>query len=125
MFGNLSVKVISLATRILSQTAPGAPPSAPSPATVNSPPHPVFNTPGALQMLLLAVYFLVCVGLVASVLMQTTKSEGLSGTIGGSTQSVFRGSKGFEEKMDSITSYLAWAFLGLSFVIALFAFSRK
>lgn len=124
MFGSLSVKVISLATRLLSQTAPAAP-AAPSPATVNSPPNPVFHTPGVLQMLLLAVYFLVCVGLVAAVLMQTTKSEGLSGTIGGSTQSVFKGSKGFEEKIDNITSYLAWAFLALSFVIALFAFSRK
>jgi protein translocase SecG subunit len=128
MLGNFCVKVISLANQLLSQAAPAVPAAsaAPSsPATVNSPPNPVFHAPGVAQVLLLAIYFLVCVGLVGAVLMKTTKSEGLSGTIGGATQSVFRGSKGFEEKMDSITSYLAWAFLALSFIIALFAFSRK
>jgi len=72
--------------------------------------------------LLLFVYFFVSLGLVITVLLQTTKSEGLSGIIGGSTQSVFHGKKGFEERLQEITNYLAVGFITMSFLVSLFAF---
>ncbi len=81
--------------------------------------HTIWHT------ILLIIYFIVCLGLVATILMQTTKSEGLSGVIGGSTQSVFRGKKGFDERLQEITNYLAISFLVLSFIVSLFAFKVK
>jgi len=113
---------------------PMATPSAVIPLPVSSPmptvninplDHPAVHSPGVFQVILLAIYFLVCAGLVAAVLLQTTKSEGLTGSIGGTTQSVFKGRKGIEEKINMITTYLAWIFLGLSLLIALFVFSKR
>lgn len=73
-----------------------------------------------LQYLLMAFYLMVCVGLIASVLSQTSKNEGLGGMLGGgSTQSVFRGKKSFEEKLGTITNYLAVTFIVLSMMISL------
>jgi len=116
---------------ILAQAAPTALPLA-SPALppAATPAGPPLITPvqaagasthlgGVTLYILLGVYFLICIALVAAILSQTTKSEGLSGTIGGGApQSVFRGKKGVEEQLQAITNYLAIAFLILSIVIA-------
>jgi len=51
--------------------------------------------------------------------VQTTKSEGLGGTIGGKTESSFS-KPGIEEKIDEITKWSAIAFLALSFIVAYF-----
>lgn len=73
-----------------------------------------------LQYILMAVYLMVCVGLIASVLSQTSKNEGIGGMLGGgNTQSVFRGKKSFEEKLSTITNYLAVSFIVLSMMISL------
>jgi protein translocase SecG subunit len=49
---------------------------------------------------------------------QTTKSEGLSGTIGGRTETSFRFKPGFEEQLATITKWCAIAFLVTSFLAA-------
>jgi preprotein translocase subunit SecG len=87
-------------------------------------PAPTQVTPrlNILQGLLLLVYFTTCVGLIVCVLLQTTKSEGLSGVIGGSTQAIFKGKKSVEEKLNQITTWLAVGFVSLSLLVALFAF---
>lgn len=73
-----------------------------------------------LQYIVMAVYLMICVGLIASVLSQTSKNEGLGGMLGGgSTQSVFRGKKSFEESLSTITNYLAVSFILLSMMISL------
>jgi preprotein translocase subunit SecG len=59
---------------------------------------------------------LVCVGLILAVVSQTTKHEGLGGTIGGATSSTFRGRPGIEDQIAKITMYLAVAFMALSFL---------
>lgn len=64
--------------------------------------------------------FLVAIGLVAIVAMQTTKSEGLAGTLGGKSSVSFQGRPGVEEQLQHWTSYLAVAFLILSFIVSLF-----
>lgn len=51
--------------------------------------------------------------------VQTTKSEGLGGTIGGKTETSFS-KPGIEEKIDEITKWSAIVFLALSFIVAYF-----
>lgn len=116
-----------------SQAAPAAlppaavPPVAVPPVAVPQAVMPV-NIPAAVhpmgigQYILLFVYFVICAALVFLVLVQTSKSEGLSGTLGGSTQSIFKGKKSFEEQIDKITKYTAIAFIVLSIFIGWFAF---
>lgn len=87
----------------------------------------VQNSGGAgngFSILLIIIYILVCLGLVGLVLIQTTKSEGLSGSIGGTAQTIFRGKKSTEENISHWTTYLAWAFVVLSVLVAIFTFKR-
>ena len=64
-----------------------------------------------LKVLLSIIQFLIAAGLFGIIMSQATKSEGLSGTIGGKAESVFRGKPGTEEKIGEITKWLAIAFL--------------
>lgn len=64
--------------------------------------------------------FLTAVGLIVIVAVQTTKSEGLAGTLGGKTSVSFQGRPGMEEQLQQWTSYLAVAFLILSFIVSFF-----
>jgi len=66
------------------------------------------------------IQFLVSIGLVLAVVSQTTKHEGLGGTIGGRSTASFRGRPGVEDQIQKITAYLAVAFMGtslLSFIL--------
>jgi len=74
------------------------------------------------QVSLLIIYFLVCAAMIALVLIQTSKSEGLTGTLGGTTKSVFQGKRSFDDKLTLITTYVAIAFIVLSILVSLFAF---
>ncbi|MBI2251348.1 MAG: preprotein translocase subunit SecG [Armatimonadetes bacterium] len=95
----------------------------PSPSVVN-PVLPIQTNPHSdfLHYFLLIIYFLICAGLIALVLLQTTKSEGLTGTLGGASQSVFKTKKGWEEQLNQITLIFASAFIIFSILIAFFAF---
>ena len=72
-----------------------------------------------LLHILLVIYFLICIALIVAVLTQTSKSKGLSGVLGGSTKSIFRGKKSFEEKLIQATNYLAASFLIGSLIVFL------
>jgi len=65
-----------------------------------------------------ALHVLTCLAIIAAVLMQTSKSEGLSGTLGGKSSSDFAGKVGLEKQLDVITQYVAVAFLAMSFLAA-------
>lgn len=55
-----------------------------------------------------AVAFLVlAVGLIVLLAVQTTKQEGLSGTIGGRVESAYRPRLGFDQQLQRLTSYVA------------------
>lgn len=102
-------------------------PSPEAPASPLAPIMPVETTQvdtgngfGGLHYLLLAVQLLVCIGLVGCVLSQTTKNEGLGGTISGAAQPVFRGKKSSEEKLSGVTTTLAITFLILSVLVQIF-----
>lgn len=52
------------------------------------------------------------------ILIHTTKSEGLGGTIGGGSDTLYRGSgsKGFIGFVEQNLKYVAWAFIASSFL---------
>ena len=56
--------------------------------------------------------------LIGIVMSQATKSEGLSGTIGGKSESAFQGKPGFEERLSEITKWAAITFLVTSALVA-------
>jgi preprotein translocase subunit SecG len=58
--------------------------------------------------------FVICLGLIALVISQTHKAEGL-GAVGGSSQgSSFRGRAGHEEILSKYTAWMAVAFMVIS-----------
>jgi protein translocase SecG subunit len=70
-----------------------------------------------VRYIVFGIYFLLCVGLIALVVSQTTKHEGLGGTIGGSANSSFRGRPGVEETLSRYTGWAATAFFIMSLVM--------
>lgn len=55
--------------------------------------------------------------LIFIVMSQATKSEGLSGTIGGKSESAFQGKPGLEDRIAEITKWSAWTFLIVSLIV--------
>lgn len=55
--------------------------------------------------------------LITLVMSQTTKSEGLTGTIGGKMSSSFRGKPGVDEKLSLFTKYAAISFMILTALV--------
>ena len=56
--------------------------------------------------------------LIFIIMSQASKSEGLSGTLGGKTESAFQGKPGLEEKLDEITKWAAVVFMVVSIIVA-------
>jgi len=127
-----------LAPACLAQFVPGATASAPprsgvpAPATAATPLPAVQNfqfsaahqSPLALQHpwithTLAALFMLAAVGLIVLLAVQTTKQEGLSGTLGGRVESVYRTRLGFDRQLARITSIVAIAFVIIAFLISL------
>ena len=73
----------------------------------------------ALQIILLVVQGLISVALVAIVMSQTTKNEGLTGTIGGNVSANFKGKPGFEEMLQTYTRYLGVAWFLISILVGI------
>ena len=71
-----------------------------------------------LQEIFMVLLFIVDVTFVGIVMSQTTKNEGLSGTIGGNVTSNFKGKPGYEEHVKSITLYLGISWFVLSMLVA-------
>ena len=69
--------------------------------------------------ILYAVQILSALGLITLVISQTTKSEGLTGTIGGKASASFRGRPGIDEKLADLTKWCAIAFMASSALVYL------
>src|ERR1700734_452517 len=68
----------------------------------------------------LAGLFIVCaVALIALLAVQTTKQEGLSGTIGGRVDSTYRGRLGFEGQIARVTGAVAITFVVIATLVSL------
>jgi preprotein translocase subunit SecG len=53
------------------------------------------------------LFLIFAVGLVVLLAVQTTKQEGLSGTIGGRVESAYRPRLGFDQQLQRLTSFVA------------------
>ena len=62
---------------------------------------------------------LVCLGLIAVILMQSSKSTGVSGVIGGASEQFFGKKKGLDELLSKISTVLAAVFFVLTLLIAI------
>ena len=73
-----------------------------------------------LKFLLYGSHFIVSLILIALVVSQTSKSEGL-GAVSGTSSPSLRGRAGMDEKLSEYTRYTAVAFLILSVLLYIFA----
>lgn len=105
---------VSLPTR-----APLLPPLSPPPVPQQQPQsffqqHTPWLTHG------IAGIFIACaIGLIVLLAVQTTKQEGLSGTIGGRVESAYRGRLGAEEQLKRLTGWIAVLFVICAFILSL------
>jgi len=72
----------------------------------------------AFRIILTGIQVLAAIGMVIVILMQTTKSEGLSGTIGGKASSTFKGKPGSDERLGNYTRWTAITFMVTSALVA-------
>ena len=72
----------------------------------------------AFHVLLCVVQFFVAAGLIFIVSIQESKNDGLSGQIGTTAASSFKGLAGREEKLNTATKNLAIIFFCLSIIVA-------
>lgn len=73
-----------------------------------------------MTIVLSILQVLVSVGLIATVLLQSGKSAGLSGSIAGGAETFFGKKKGIDELLNKISIWLAAAFILLTLLIAIF-----
>jgi preprotein translocase subunit SecG len=123
-------------TPLLAAAAAAAPKSAPAPAhapqVINIPQSQLqqaLGRPQAPQTLLQAhaswlthgiagIFVIAAVALIVLLALQTTKQEGLSGTIGGRVESAY-GRMGAEEQLQRITGLAAVVFVLTGFILSL------
>ena len=72
-----------------------------------------------MQIFLMIVDVLVCLGLIAVILLQSSKSAGVSGVIGGASEQFFGKKKGLDELLAKISAVLAAVFFVLTLIIVI------
>lgn len=72
-----------------------------------------------LKGVVTAIHILIALGLIASVLMQSGKSAGLSGAIAGGAETFFGKKKGLDELLSKVTIFVAIAFGITSLVLVI------
>lgn len=74
-----------------------------------------------MKLALTIVYIVVCLGLIATVLLQSGRSAGLSGAIAGGAQTLFGKKKGMDDLLGRISTGLAITFMILAIVLTILA----
>ena len=72
-----------------------------------------------IQDILLVIEALISIAFIVIVMSQTTKNEGLTGTIGGQTTANFKGKPGFEERLQLYTRYLGIAWMAVAILVGI------
>lgn len=72
-----------------------------------------------MKTFLMIIQVLISLGLIASVLLQSGKSAGMSGAIAGGAETFFGKKKGMDELLGKISAGLAIGFLLLTLIIAI------
>lgn len=73
-----------------------------------------------VKTFLMIIQVIFSLGLIASVLLQSGKSAGMSGAIAGGAETFFGKKKGMDELLTKVSSGLAIGFLLLTLMISLF-----
>jgi preprotein translocase subunit SecG len=105
-------------------TPPGAPAAAPVIPQLPTPLPVLVQTPiaqhfGWLTHGLAGIFMIAAVALIVLLAVQTTKQEGLTGSIGGRVESTYRGRLGADEQLKRITGVVAVVFVVTAFVLSL------
>jgi len=129
--------VISFSTLLAAAT--GGPPTLPGPVSHAAPNPGATLSPALLQQIqnlqhptsaiarnapwlthtFAAMFMLCAVALVILLAVQTTKQEGLTGTIGGRVEANYRPRLGFDQQLQRITSVVAIGFVFFALVVSL------
>ena len=72
-----------------------------------------------LRIIVLVFQVLFALGLISTILLQSGKSAGLSGSIAGGSEAIFGKKKGVDELLSKITAYLAGGFVVLTLILGL------
>ena len=72
-----------------------------------------------MKIVVIILQILVSLGLIATVLLQSGRSAGLSGAIAGGAEAIFGKKKGMDELFSKISTVLAISFLILTMILAL------
>lgn len=70
-----------------------------------------------LKAIVTGVYVLICILLIAVVILQSGRSAGLSGAIGGGAESLFGKKKGLDEWLARVTIWVAVIFGAVSLLL--------
>ena len=70
-----------------------------------------------LSKVVLVFHVLFCLGLVATVLLQSGRSAGLSGAIAGGAETLFGKKKGLDDLLSRISTGFAVAFMATSLIL--------
>jgi len=65
------------------------------------------------------LFIVVALSLIVLLAVQTTKQEGLSGTIGGRVESAYRPRLGFDQQLARLTSYVAIGMVFCAFLLSI------
>jgi preprotein translocase subunit SecG len=65
------------------------------------------------------IYVVVAIGLIATVLLQSGKSAGLSGAITGGAETFFGKKKGLDQLLSKVSTALAISFMLLAFIVTI------
>ena len=73
-----------------------------------------------LKTILILLEVIVSLGLISTIILQSGRSAGLSGSIAGGSQAIFGGKKkGLDELLSRITTWLAIVFMIVTLVLAI------
>lgn len=72
-----------------------------------------------LKTIILILQILCALGLITTILLQSGKSAGLSGSIAGGSEAIFGKKKGVDDLLSKITAYLCAVFMIITMVLAI------
>lgn len=124
---NALLMAVTTAGKVVPSAASSALPKGALPPNVQAPPIPTGPPPQTWFQMhvpwithglagLFIIFALLLVGLLA---VQTTKQEGLTGSIGGRVESAYRGRLGAEEQLKRVTGIVAVGFVIVGFALSL------
>ena len=116
----VSLLVAAAATKVVPSVVPTVAPAALPPVTPAVAPTTWFSQ--HLPWLthgLAGLFIIAAIALIVLLALQTTKQEGLTGSIGGRVESAYRGRLGAEEQLKRATGFVAVCFVVFGFILSL------